>query len=171
LLAVLIFAAVVGTVSPITAPGKVLADGPAVPGDSFVILLKGIYEPVVHGPHLGLSLVDLNDGTYIKTDIYRVSGLPGTTTEAIGTFYSNFEFTLCAYQLPGGTFAAVVTEFLYDFVEIDGQLYQVGTAELVIPEATGIYRPFVGGAIHMEFVTHIIDEVTWDEFCFCFINQ
>jgi hypothetical protein len=140
-------------------------------GDSFVVLLQGIYEPVVRGPDLGLSLVDLDDGSYSKCDVYRVSGLPGTTTRAIGTFWVNFDVTLCAYRLPGGAFSAVVTEFHYEFVEIGGELYQVGTAELVIPEATGIYRSFVGGSIHMEFMTHVIDEVTFDEHCLCFISR
>src|SRR6266446_2513039 len=46
-----------------------------VPYDPFVILLKGIYEPVVHGPNLGLSQVNLSDGSYSTTNIYRVSGL------------------------------------------------------------------------------------------------
>ena len=34
-----------------------MASGPAVavPSDSFVLLLKGVYEPVVHAPNLGLS--------------------------------------------------------------------------------------------------------------------
>src|SRR5262249_47707638 len=136
-----------------------------------VLLLKGIYEPVVRGPELGLSLVDLDDGSYSKCKIFRVRGLPGGTEQAVGNFYVNFDVTLCAYQLPGGTFTAVVTEFLFEIVEIHGELYQVGTAELVIPEATGIYRRFVGGSIHMEFITRMIDEVTFDEFCFCFISR
>jgi hypothetical protein len=155
----------------LSTPAEVRGVGGPVHGDSFVLLLKGIYEPVVRGPNLGLSLVDLNDGSYSKCDIYRVSGLPGTTDQAVGTFWVNFDVTLCAYRLPGGAFSAVVTEFLSELVEIDGELYQIGTAELVIPEATGIYRSFVGGAIHMEFVTHVIDEVTFDEHCFCFISR
>jgi hypothetical protein len=56
-------------------------------------------------------------------------------------------------------------------VVIDGELYQVGTVELTIPEATGIYRSYVGGSIHMEFATHMIDEVTFDEFCLCFFSR
>src|SRR5262249_52754635 len=155
----------------LSVPAEVRGDGPPVPADSFVLLLKGIYEPVVRGPDLGLSLVDLDDGSYSKCDIYRVSGLPGTTDQAVGTFWANFDVTLCAYRLAGGAFSAVVTEFLYEFVVIDGELYQTGTAELVIPEATGIYRSFVGGAIYMEFITHVIDEVTFDEHCFCFISR
>ena len=149
-------------------PGKA---EPRVPSGPFVLVLLGIYEPVAHGPDLGLSLVDLSDGSYSKCDIHRVSGLPGGTDQAIGTFYVNFDVTLCAYQLAGGTFTAVVEEFVYEDVVIDGELYQVGTVELTIPEATGIYQSYVGGSIHMEFATHVIDEVTFDEFCLCFFSR
>jgi len=58
-------------------PGRVMAQGNAVPGDSFVVLLKGLYQPVVQGPNLGLPMVDLNDGSYLTTKIYPVSGIPG----------------------------------------------------------------------------------------------
>ena len=75
--------------------------------DTFVILLKGLYQPVVHGPNLGLSTVDLSDGSYSKTKIYPVSGTPGNTNlnKAIGDFYVQFDGTLCAYHIPGGSFA------------------------------------------------------------------
>ena len=68
-------------------------------------------------------------------------------------------------------------EFIVDaIVEIDGEVYELGTAELVITEATGLYRSWVGGAIHMEFATRLIlDEsgevVGFDENCFCFISR
>ena len=45
-------------------PGRMMAQGTAVPNDSFVLLLKGLYQPVDHAPNLGLSMVDLNDGSY-----------------------------------------------------------------------------------------------------------
>src|SRR5256886_3468033 len=89
-------------------PGQALGQ---VPNDPFVILLKGIYQPVVHGPNLGLAQVNLSDGSYSTTDIYRVSGLPGNTGNAVGNFYARFDFSLrplCAYQLPGG---AMTMEF------------------------------------------------------------
>src|SRR5438874_13287530 len=82
-----------------------------VPNDPFVILLKGIYQPVVHGPNLGLSQVNLSDGSYSTTNIYRVSGLPGGGGNPVGDFYARFDFSLpplCAYQLPGG---AMTMEF------------------------------------------------------------
>jgi hypothetical protein len=84
-----------------------MAQGKAVPSDSFVLLLKGLYQPVVHGPNLGLSVVDLNDGSYSKTKIYPVSGIPGNTNpnKAVGNFYQQFAGDLCAYHVPGGSFA------------------------------------------------------------------
>src|SRR5439155_6403238 len=81
-----------------------------VPNDPFVILLKGIYQPVVHGPNLGLSQVNLSDGSYSTTNIYRVSGLPGNTGNPVGNFYARFDFSLrplFAEQLPAG---AIPTE-------------------------------------------------------------
>src|SRR6476661_8593104 len=86
-------------------PGRIMAQGNAVPNDSFVVLLKGLYErPVVKGPDLGLSMVDLNDGSYMTTKIYPVSGTPGNENEkkAIGNFYPQSSPTgdLCAYHLP-----------------------------------------------------------------------
>ena len=79
--------------SPLLFPGRVRAQGTAAPADTFVILLKGLYQPVVHGPNLGLSAVDLSDGSYSTTKIYPVSGTPGNTnpSKAIGDFYVQFE--------------------------------------------------------------------------------
>jgi len=36
--------------SPFVFPGRVMAQGKSAPNDSFVLLLKGLYQPVVHGP-------------------------------------------------------------------------------------------------------------------------
>ena len=73
-------------------PGQVRAQAKTQPDDSFVLLLKGLYGPVTHGPNLGLSMVDLNDGSYSTTKIYPVSGTPGNTdpNKAIGDFYAQF---------------------------------------------------------------------------------
>ena len=88
-------------------PGRLMAQGTAVPDDSFVLLLKGLYQPVVHAPNLGLSIVDLNDGSYSTTKIYPVRGIPGNKKEnkAVGNFYVQFDGDLCAYHVPGGSFA------------------------------------------------------------------
>ena len=81
--------------SPLLFPGRVRAQGTAAQADNFVVLLKGLYQPVVHGPNLGLSAVDLSDGSYSTTKIYPVSGTPGNTNlnKAIGDFYVQFEGT------------------------------------------------------------------------------
>ena len=39
-------------------PGQVRTQAETQPDDSFVVLLKGLYQPVTHGPNLGLSMVD-----------------------------------------------------------------------------------------------------------------
>jgi hypothetical protein len=161
-------------VALLSAPEEAQAQGPAVPGPSFVVLLKGIYQPVVEGPDLGLPQVNLRDGSYSKTQIYRVSGingLSGTSDQAIGTFYFSAGATRCAYQLPGGTFTAAFTKLVNTEVKSGGQNFWIGTAELVISQATGIYQSFVGGPIHMEFKTHLIDAATFDEYCICFISR
>lgn len=47
---------------------------------ALVLLLKGLYQPVVDGPDLGLSRVDLSDGSYSTTKIYPVTGVRGHRT-------------------------------------------------------------------------------------------
>jgi hypothetical protein len=131
--------------SPLVFPGRAMAQGKAVPTDSFVLLLKGLYQPVVHGPNLGLSAVDLNDGSYSTTKIYPVSGIPGNTnpSKAVGNFYVQFDGDLCAYHVPGGSFAMCFTGNDTDFVDDGhGGQFLVGTFELTILEATGNYRAF-----------------------------
>jgi hypothetical protein len=50
-------------VTLLSSSGKALGQAAVPSSDPFTILLKGIYEPVVHGPNLGLSQVDLSDGS------------------------------------------------------------------------------------------------------------
>ena len=154
-------------------PSQLLAKG-AVPGDSFVVLLKGLYRPVVRGPNLGLSTVNLNDGSYSTTLIYPVRGTPGNQNQnkAVGKFYVQFEGNLCAYHIPGGSFAMRFTGS--DFVFVDdgaGGQFLEGTFELTILEATGVYRPFVGGHNHMVDKLHFLASGAVDEYCFCFISR
>ena len=154
-------------------PSQLMAKG-AVPNDSFVVLLKGLYQPVVHGPNLGLSTVDLKDGSYSKTLIYPVSGTPGgqNASKAVGTFYVQFEGDLCAYHIPGGSFAMRFTGSDYVFVDDgSGGQFLEGTFELTILEATGVYRPFVGGHNHMVDKLHFLASGGVDEYCFCFISH
>jgi hypothetical protein len=144
------------------------------PSDSFVVLLKGLYQPVVHGPNLGLSTVNLGDGSYSTTRIYPVSGAPGNKdpNKAVGNFFVQFNGDLCAYHIPGGSFSMRFTGSDYVFVG-DGQGGQFleGTFELTILEATGIYRPFVGGHNHMVDKLHFLASGGVDEYCFCFISH
>ena len=159
-------------------PGRVMAQGNAVPDDSFVVLLKGLYQPVVQGPNLGLSMVDLNDGSYSTTKIYPVSGIPGNKNEkkAVGNFYVQFAGDLCAYHVPGGSFAMRFTGSDVIFVPdgVGGQ-YLEGTFELEILEATGIYRSFVGGHNHMVDRLHFLapgdGSGGLDENCFCIVSR
>jgi hypothetical protein len=159
-------------------PGQVRAQSRAQPDDSFVLLLKGLYQPLTQGPNLGLSMVDLNDGSYSTTRIYPVHGTPGNTnlTQPIGHFYVQFDGDLCAYHVPGGSFAMQFTGSDVNFVD-DGQGGQFleGTWELTILEGTGIYEPFAGGHNHMVDKLHFLAPGDGsngvDEYCFCFISR
>ena len=165
-------------VSPLVFSGRAMAQGKAKPSNPFVLLLKGLYQPVVHGPNLGLSAVDLNDGSYSKTRIYPVRGIPGHTNlnKAVGNFYVQFDGDLCAYHVPGGSFAMRFTS--NDTVFVDdghGGRFLEGTFELTILEATGIYRSFAGGHNHMVDKLHFLPPGDGsgglDEYCFCFISR
>jgi hypothetical protein len=46
-----------------------------------------------------------------------------------------------------------------------------GTFELTILDATGIYRPFIGGHDHMVDDLHFLADGTVDEDCFCHISR
>ena len=159
-------------------PGRTMAQGQAVPDDSFVLLLKGLYQPVVDAPNLGLSMVDLNDGSYSTTKIYRVSGTPGSKNKnkAVGNFYVQFDGELCAYHVPGGSFAMRFTGSDVVFVPDGvGGRYLEGTFDLTVLEATGIYRSFVGGQNHMVDRLHFLPPGDGsggvDEYCFCFVSR
>jgi hypothetical protein len=162
------------------------------PADTFVILLSGPYTPVVHGPNLGLFQVDLSDGSYSTTKIYPVSGLPKEDTRdanrpgdrdretetAIGNFYVQFfnafsgKRTLAAYDLPDGALTMVFTAAnLTPVPDGQGGTYFVGTAQLDITEATGIYQAFLGGHNKMVDILHQLPDGTFVEHCFCIISR
>jgi hypothetical protein len=42
---------------------------------------------------------------------------------------------------------------------------------LTILEATGVYRPYVGGHNHMVDKLHFLASGDVDEYCFCFISH
>ena len=159
-------------------PGHVRAQAKKQPDESFVVLLKGLYQPVTHGPNLGLSTVDLNDGSYSTTRIYPVQGTPGSKKpdKPFGDFYVQIEADLCAYHIPGGSFSMRFID--QDFVFVDdgqGGRFLEGTFELTILEGTGIYKPFVGGHNHMVDKLHFLapgdGSGGLDEYCFCFISR
>ena len=91
----------------------------------------------------------------MKIGIYNIDeGTPSPTDKAVGTFYVQFPNggDLCAYDFPKGKILArftFVDDVTISFEETaDGWIF-VGTEELEILEATGIYRSLVGGHIHM----------------------
>ena len=150
--------------------------------DTFSILLSGKYRPVVHGPDLGLLQVDLSDGSFSRTKIFRVSGLPKEESghgehdrdkdKPIGNFYVQFAGMFAAYDLPGGAITMVFTGS--DAKEVpDGQggTYLVGTFDLNITEATGRYQSFVGGHNKMVDILHHLADGSFVEHCICIISR
>jgi hypothetical protein len=139
------------------------------------LLLRGPYKPVDHGPDLGLSMIDLNDGSYSKTKIYPAFGVPDRTNvlKQLGVFYTQFSGNLCAYDLPGGAIAMKFTAHtrIESVPDGHGGEYLQGTFELKIPEATGDYASFVGGHNHMVDDLHILASGDAEEFCVCLISR
>ena len=153
--------------------------------DPFILLLKGVYQPVVHGPNLGLHSVNLSDGSYSVTRIYPVFGISKEgdaidQDKAIGKFYVQFAGNLCAYDLPGGAIAMKFNSVpagappgfngFVPFPDGKGGQYLEGTFELKILEATGVYSAFQGGHNHMVDRLHQLASGQYDEFCFCDIS-
>jgi hypothetical protein len=160
-------------------PGQVRAQAKTQSDDAFVLLLQGLYKPVTHGPKLELPTIHLEDGSYSTTRIYPVMGLTGDTnmTKAIGDFFVQFSGDLCAYHIPGqGQFSMRFGDTNLNTVE-DGQggNFLIGTAELTILEAKGIFKRFVGGHNHMVDKLHFLAPGDGsggiDEYCFCFISR
>jgi len=161
-----------------------------VPTDPFILLLRGVYVPITSGaPDLGLEGIDLNDGSYSRTRIYPVFGIPSADDQddnsnvpsrPIGNFYVQFSGNLCAFQLPRG---AIAMQFLLpppqgpslgfgqQVPDGLGGVYNEGTFELTITDATGIYKDFKGGHDHMVDRLHQLASGKFDEFCFCVISQ
>jgi hypothetical protein len=172
----------------LSSAGRAKAEGKDFPNNPFILLLTGVYQPVVHGPDLGLSSVNLNDGSYSTTKIYPVFGAPDSKDEdkqddgAIGNFYVSLKTGLCAYQLPGGAIAMQFTGGGFPMIIPDGSggQFDEGTFELTILEATGIYSAFKSGHNHMVDRLHQLvagapftgfPSSGYNEFCFCIISQ
>jgi len=143
-------------------------------GDPFLLLLKGIYQPVTNAPNLGLPGINLNDGSFSVTDIHRVSTVPGAAPsgEVVGRFYVQFHWSLAVYDLPGGAIEMQFTAGGFPTSIPDGQggVYLEGTFELTVLNATGIYRRFIGGHNHMVDRLHQLASGEFDESCFCIIS-
>jgi hypothetical protein len=148
------------------------------PTDPFILLLTGIYQPVPvgKGPNLGLTSVNLSDGSYSETRIYPVWGITNEGGVAdqdrtIGNFFVQFTGDKCAYQLPGGAIAMQFTSGGFTpHPDGNGGFFLEGTFELTILETTGVYRPFQGGHNHMVDRLHQLASGQYDEFCFCNIS-
>jgi len=177
-----------GLAALLARPGLTWQEDANRPNNLFILLLKGIYRPVPvgEGPesNLGLTAVNLNDGSYSKTLIYPVFGIDGANKDkkkAIGTFYVQPAGNLCAYDLPGGAIAmsfnsvpAGAPPGFNNFVPFpDGNwgFFLEATFELVILEATGVYQDFKDGHNHMVDRLHQLADGQFDEFCFCNISQ
>jgi len=158
--------------------------GPPV-GDSFVILLEGPYQPVKGCPDLGLSQVNLCDGSFSKTKIYPVSGLGEDVREQangddrerdaekpIGTFYVQFGGMFAAYDLPRGALTMVFTgSDVMPVPDEQGGTFFIGTYQLDITEATGVFQSFLGGHNKMVDILHQLADGTFVEHCNCIITR
>jgi hypothetical protein len=168
--------------TPVHAAGPSSRDRGGV-ADTFSILLSGPYKPVAKGQgDLGLTTVDLDDGSFSKTKIFRISGLPeedrdrgnrdGNGKKPIGTFYVQFAGSLVAYDLPGGAISMVFTSIdLKPVPDGQGGTYLIGTAELDITEATGRFESFVGGHNTMVDILHQLADGSFVEHCICIISR
>jgi hypothetical protein len=163
------------------------------PADTFSILLSGPYKavpekPIADCPDLGLLQANICDGSYSTTKIFSVSGLPGEDNgranrgkrsgddecdkERIGTFYVQFVGNHAAYDLPGGALTMLFTaDNLVPAPDGQGGTYFVGTVDLDIVEATGIFESFVGGHNKMVDILHQLADGTFVEHCFCVISR
>ena len=148
-----------------------------LPDNPFVILLRGTYKPVKRCPDLGLSLVNICDGSYLTVKIYSVSGLLEEDEEdreqVIGNFYvAPGMGKPVAYDLPGGALTMVFTgNNLTPVPDGKGGTFLVGTFDLNITEATGVYQSFVHGHNRMVDILHRLADGTLVEHCYCVISR
>lgn len=168
---------------PLASPAPATAQGAPPPNDPIVLLLKGIYRPVVKAPNLGLTGVSI-DSTWTFTEIHTVTSVPGSTnqdTAVIGRFYSPPTGPLVAYDLPGGSILMTFTAGNWGTPIPDGHggFYYQETWDLTILQATGIYSKYVGGHNHMvdrfhslngDFLSNPNAPGPFDENCYCIIS-
>ena len=157
------------------------------PASNFVVLLAGTYQPVVRCPDLGLLLVNHCDGSYSTTKIYPVSpeeraqanrgnhlgDRDRQTEKAIGNFYVSLGMGKpVAYDLPGGAMAMRFTgSNVQNVPDGQGGTFTVGTFDLDITEATGVYQSFLGGRNKMVDILRRLADGTFVEHCYCNISR
>lgn len=145
------------------------------PANNFVVLLEGTFRPAGVVEDFGLLLPDLNNGRYMTVPFYHVeSGVPGPNDPIAGAFYALGGEGLFCYDLGKGGMTAMMIMDASNTVTIpdgEGGIFINGTYELDILEATGIYRSFQGGHIHMLDTLHITAGGTFIEHCFCFVSK
>jgi hypothetical protein len=166
-------------------PARSLPAPDEPPASPFVILLAGTYEQVVRCPDLGLE-ANPCDGTYSTVKIYSVSepdeqanrgnhlgDRNRETDKAIGNFYISFgSMKDVAYDLPGGAMAMDFTgQNVQAIPDGQGGTFIVGTFDLTITEATGLYESFVGGQNKMVDILHRFADGTRVEHCYCLISR
>lgn len=171
---------------PLAQAGGTPQSLPVQPANTFVILLEGPYKPVPESANvdcinLGLKQVNLCDGTYDVNKIFPVSGLiqngqplsgQGDAENSIGRFYVQFAGIHVAYDLPGGAITMIFKgNTLQPVPDGQGGTFLVGTIQLDITEATGIYASFVGGHNDMVDILHQLADGTFVEHCFCIISK
>jgi hypothetical protein len=172
----------------IASAGTVVAQGNPAPNDPVVLWLKGIYQPAANAPNLGLPGINLNDGTWIVTEIHSVTTVPGSSSQkeaVVGHFYSQTTSALVAYDLPGGALLMQFTGGSGPFGGwgspiADGAhgYYYQETWELNILQGTGVYAPYTGGHNHMVDRFHSLNgdflnnpaAGPFDENCYCIIS-
>ena len=149
-----------------------------LPANPFVILLRGTYKRVRRCPDLGLFQVNVCDGSYLTTKIFPVSGLPEENEDRDEAAICNFYVSPgmggkpVAYDLPRGALTMLFTaNNLSPVPDGQGGTFLVGTIELDIIEATGVYRSFVGGHNKMVDILHRLADGTLVEHCFCIISH
>ena len=173
-------------VLPSAQAGGAAQSPPVQPANTFVILLEGRYKSVPEQPNvecidLGLTQVNLCDGSYNVNKIFPVSGLlqhghplsnQGDAENAIGKFYVQLAGIHAAYDLPGGAMTMIFTgNDLKAVPDGQGGTFFVGTIQLDITEATGAYASFLGGHNNMVDILHQLADGTFVEHCFCIISR
>ncbi|HUS35533.1 MAG TPA: hypothetical protein VM680_09305 [Verrucomicrobiae bacterium] len=172
----LTLAAAFGTTLLLASLSARAGDAKAVPpANNFVVLLEGTFQRAGVVADFGLQLPNLNNGKYQKVPFYHVeSGVPGPNDPVVGTFYALGGEGYFCYDLGKGALTAMMIMGASDTETIpdgEGGVFIVGTYELDILEATGIYRSFLGGHIHMVDNLHVTAAGTFVEHCFCFISK